>query len=123
MKIVIFKHRKDVSRLGLILSVLSLMGCASVPRGQVEEARGQVLALRTELAQTKDVAAKLRTQNRDLSARAVEDGRRLSALEETNDRLEQSVAAYQEEREQYAAALDRIKREIASASSEAVRRQ
>ncbi len=112
---------RRVAMLGPI--ALASVGCASVPRGQVEEARGQVLALRTELAQTKDVAAKLRTQNREISARAVEDSRRLTSLEESNERLEQSVASYQQEREQYAAALDRIKREIASASSEAVRRQ
>lgn len=99
------------------------VGCAAVPRGQVEEARSQILALRTELAQAKDTAARLRTQNRDISARAVEDARRITALEDSVARLEASVAVYQDEREKYAAAFNRIKSEIASASDEAVRRQ
>lgn len=53
----------------------------------------------------------------------MEDSRRLSALEDANARLEQSVAAYQEEREQYAADFEKIKRQVASATSDAVRRQ
>ena len=95
-----------------------MVGCASAPRSALEESRGQVLALRTELAQAKDTTAKLRTLNRDISARAVEDSRRLSTLEETNDRLEKSVVAYQQERDEYAAALDQINRQVASAGSD-----
>ena len=109
--------------MALALAPLLALGCAAAPRGQLDEARGQIVALRTELAQSKDVGAKLRTQNRDISARAVEDSRRLAILEETNDRLEQSVAAYQKERDEYAAALDQINREVASAASDATRRK
>lgn len=89
----------------------------------MEESRGQTLALRAELVQAKDTAAKLRTQNRDVAARAVEDSRRLATLEETNERLEKSVVAYQQERDEYAAALDRINREVASAASDSVPRK
>ena len=105
------------------IALLAAAGCASAPRAQLDEARGQVHALRTELAQAKDVAAKLRTQNRDVASRTVDDSGRLAALEEANARLERSVAAYQEEREQYAAALDQIKRDVASAVDEAGQRK
>jgi chromosome segregation ATPase len=112
-----------VRRLALALAPALVVGCATAPHAQLEESRGQIVALRAELAQAKDVGAKLRTQNRDISARAVEDSRRLAILEETNERLGRSVAAYQKERDEYAAALDQINREVASAASEAVRRK
>ncbi|MDB5350879.1 MAG: flagellar motor protein [Planctomycetota bacterium] len=97
---------------GVIALGVALAGCASVPRGQMEDCRQQSLALQAELSQTKDLAARLRTQNRDMAARSVEDARRLTALEETNDRLERSITAYQDERNQYAAALDQIKSQV-----------
>lgn len=94
------------------LIALGLVGCTAVPRGRLEESRQQILSLRAELAQTKDQAARLRTQNREIAARSVEDVRRLSALEEANERLEQSVIAYQEERDQYASSFEAIRREV-----------
>lgn len=110
-------------RFAIAIGPLLLAGCASAPRSALEESRGQTLALRGELVQAKDTAAKLRTQNRDIAARAVEDSRRLATLEETNDRLEKSVGAYQQERDEYAAALERINREVASAASDSVPRK
>lgn len=94
------------------LMALALSGCASAPRGQLEDCRQQNLALQAQLAQTKDLAAKLRTQNRDMASRSVEDARRLIALEDANARLERSVTAYQSERDQYAAALEQIKSQV-----------
>ncbi len=115
----------DLRRLRFAIALVPLLvaGCASAPRSALDESRGQTLALRAELVQAKDTAAKLRTQNRDISARAVEDSRRLATLEETNDRLEKSVIAYQHERDEYAAALERINHEVASAASDSVPRK
>jgi DNA repair ATPase RecN len=92
-------------------------GCASVPSSEMEVCRKQNQALQAQLAQTKDLAARLRTQNRDMAARAVEDARRLAEVEQSNDHLEKSIATYQEERDQYAAALDEIRRDVAAGTS------
>ena len=110
-------------RFASVVVPLILGGCASAPRSALDESRGQTLALRAELVQAKDTAAKLRTQNRDITARAIEDSRRLATLEETTDRLEKSVVAYQQERDEYAVALERINHEVASAASDSVPRK
>ncbi len=92
-------------------------GCASVPASEMEVCRKQNQALQAQLAQTKDLAARLRTQNRDMAARAVEDARRMADLEQANDHFEKSLATYQEERDQYAAALDEIRRDVAAGTT------
>ena len=102
----------------VVCTLMGLSGCASVPRSQMEETRQQVVSLRAELAQSKDLAQKFRTQNREISARAVEDARRIASLEGANQALEDSVLAYQDEREKYAASLRAIQNEVlASATS------
>lgn len=97
--------------------ILGISGCASVPRSQMEESRQQVVSLRAELAQTKDLAAKLRTQNREIAARAVEDARRIATLEDSNQALEDSVLAYQDEREKYAESLRAIQSGVLAAGA------
>lgn len=95
--------------LALALAPMLAMGCAAVPRTDLDIARQQVRDLRTELADAKDTTARLKAQNRDMATRAVEDGRRLAELEDSNTQLEKSVAAYQDERDQYATALNQIR--------------
>jgi len=105
--------RSRLARIALtIVPLMAMIGCAAVPRTDLDTARSQVRSLRTELAEAKDSVARLRAENRDMAARAVEESRRLAELEESNQHLEKSIAAYQEERNEYASALDQIRRAV-----------
>ena len=106
------RSRSRTRGLALAIAPILAIGCASVPRTDLDTARSQVRALRSELAEAKDSTARLRSQNRDMAARAVEDYRRLTELEDSNTHLEKSVAAYQQERNEYASALDQIRQAV-----------
>jgi outer membrane protein OmpA-like peptidoglycan-associated protein len=91
-------------------------GCTSGPRARLRDCERISQTVRSENAQLKDVALKLRTHNQDLAQRTVDDGRRIQALDKANHRLEQSVLAYQEERDRLAAAFEQFKTQLQAAA-------
>jgi uncharacterized protein HemX len=113
--------RRAAKSLLLAAVIAPSVGCAIVPRSQMDECRQITHTLRSENARMKDQILALESQNRDYADRAVDDSHRLAVQDEALEQLEQSVQAYQKERGQLEAAYKKLASTLGGGAGEAPR--